>query len=199
MSETTQTDTELIEGIKAGGRTQEACIKLIYKQHLGFVHAGLQKYNLSKDELLDAYTDAVIALKTHVSKGVFRGESKVSTYLFQIFSNRCVDVIRKKTTQRRGDGYEFTYELPFHLRDRTSDIARILNIRESFDQLMGYIRQLGETCQRVLIDKGYWGYKDAEIAVRAGLSNEKVVRSKRHTCMKQLMKILEKAGYPETN
>ena len=46
------------------------------------------------------YHDTVIAIINNIASGKFEGRSSLKTYIYQIFSNKCVDLLRKKTTNK---------------------------------------------------------------------------------------------------
>ncbi|MEM6345630.1 MAG: sigma-70 family RNA polymerase sigma factor [Bacteroidota bacterium] len=180
------TDEEIIQGIRAGGREQERCVNHLFTAHKGLVGHGMGKYGLGEDAAIDAFSDAVLGLRKQILADKFRGESKLSTYLFTIFSRRCVDQTRKKTTH----GLTTTSEYP-EVADQEPGIERKMFTQEAFDRLMGFMNQLGEVCREILMYRYYWGYEDmAEIAELVGAKNANTAGSLRHRCMKQLMKIV---------
>lgn len=181
-------DQAVIDGILQGGESLEKTVRRFYDQNFGFVYKALKSHKLEKSEAVDAYADAVLTVKNHIEKKVFRGDSKLSTYLFSIFNRRCIDLFRKQTTHPS----TYTYELPMHLQDRSPGIQKILEVRESEAALRECIAQLGATCQQVLIDWAFLGYKMDEIAKRAGLKDRKTAASKKYTCLQQLKKVFLK-------
>ena len=46
------------------------------------------------------YSDAVLTVIEHLTSGRFEGRSELETYLYQIFTNKCVDLIRRNTTKK---------------------------------------------------------------------------------------------------
>lgn len=178
------TDAEIIEGILAGGRGQERCLQHLFQAHKGLVGHGMSKYGLEEEAALDAFSDTLLAVRKSILGGKFRGESKLTTFMFTIFSRRCVDQTRKKTTH----GMTNVSEIP-DMPDQEPGIEQKLFTQEAFDRLMGYMQQLGEVCQKILMYRYYWGYEDmAEIATLAGVKNANTAGSLRHRCLKQLMK-----------
>ncbi|MEM7040839.1 MAG: sigma-70 family RNA polymerase sigma factor, partial [Bacteroidota bacterium] len=112
----------------------------------------------------------------------FRGESKLSTYLFRIFQRRCIDLLRIKTTHEEN----WNYEYPAHLRVTDPGPARQLEIRESAEALLALMEELGDTCRKVLKDWAWYGYSMEEIAQRAGLKDARNAASKKYNCLQQL-------------
>lgn len=179
------TDTEIIQGILAGGREQERCMDHLFQAHKGMVGHGMSKYSITEEASLDAFSDTLLAVRRAVLGEKFRGESKLSTFMFTIFSRRCVDQTRKKTTHGMSEPLgDATREMGVE-----PSIERKLFTQEAYDRLMGYMQQLGEVCQQILMYRYYWGYEDMnEIATLVGVKNANTAGSLRHRCMKQLMK-----------
>lgn len=50
-------------------------------------------------------------------------------------------------------------------------ILRHLLSEEAFEDLLGKMKTLGETCLQILLDSEYWGYSSDEIAQRIGYRN----------------------------
>lgn len=177
---------DVIEEIRAGGLRQERMIKQVYDACFGYVYKALKKHKLTEEQAIDAYTDAVIALRRGIVKGTFRGESKYSTYLHSIFFKRCLNVIRDSGTNK----HEWVYELPLHLQDKSHGIAKLLEVNEQWERLGIMLEQLGNKCKEILLDALYYGYKMEEIAGRHGYKDAQSMRSKKHACMKQLKKLI---------
>lgn len=181
------TDGEIIQSIRNGGSRQEKSLHLLFSRHQGWVRGAMHKHQLSEDEALDAFSDAILALRKQVLLDRFRGESKLSTYLHSIFNRRCIDCIRKKSTNR----IIAAEKLP-DLSDKSPDIEQLLITGERFDTLIAYIDQLGDPCKQILMDRYFWGYEDMkEIAERAGVKNANTAGSLRYRCMEKLMKLLK--------
>lgn len=181
------TDGEIIQSIRIGGSSQEKSLHFLFSRYQGWVKGASLKHKLSEDEALDAFSDAILALRKQVLLDKFRGESKLSTYLHAIFSRRCIDYLRKKSTYR-----VITAEKLPEMKDQSLDVEQSLIVGERFDQLVEYIDQLGEPCKQILMDRYFWGFEDMEeIAARAGVKNANTAGSMRYRCMQKLMKLLK--------
>ena len=181
------TDLEFIQAIQQGGLAQQEAIKSLYEKYFKFIFKKLKENrSLTEEEAKDAYTDSVITLRDHIVKGRFEQRSKLSTYLYTIFSNKCIDLIRKNSTYKAEVEKQMQYELPVHLANKEPEIVEKLTVRETFGRLKAFINKLGETCQQVLLDWGFWGYSMQEIAERRGFKDSRTVISKKYNCIKQL-------------
>ena len=60
----------------------------------------MNKYTITQEDAFDAYSDTILAAIGKISERRFEGRSSLKTWLFQIFHNKCVDLIRKNSTHK---------------------------------------------------------------------------------------------------
>ena len=94
------TDSDIINGLKAGAEERLQYEKILFQQYYYFTHDGARKCNLSFDNSFSAYSDAILAVIHNIVNNKFDGRSSIKTYLYQIFSNNCINFIRKATTNK---------------------------------------------------------------------------------------------------
>ena len=174
-------DSTLIEGILEGGVKREKCIAHIYDTHIGFIRKINREKHVDLEAARDAYADAVVKLSEQIILSKFRGESKLSTYLYRIFFNKCVDVLRKKSSNT----IETVSEYP-DLPDHASNMLHRLGIADEMKRVDGLLKQLGEKCKKILLDWAYHGYSMEEIAQRTGLKNAESATAQKYKCLKKL-------------
>lgn len=184
-SHPTYTDEAIVAGIQAGGAMREQWISRLYRQYFRYLHQGKQKHDISEEEAKDAYADAVIAVSEQIAAERFRGESKLSTYLYRIFYYKCVDIIRQKPTHRKvalqeAEAFEEVEANPLDA----------LELEEQMTVLASYLDQIGDKCRQILMDWGYWGYNMSEVAERMGFKDNKSAISQKHKCMQKLKTLL---------
>jgi len=179
-------DKEIIQHILEGGYSMEKCLESFYHLNFKYIAVMGKKYGLSREALMDAYSDAIIDFKDQVRNHNFQQKSKCSTYFYSIFNNKCIDILRKKTTNT------VVNEFPENLKDTTPDIVQMLTTIVERKHLDDLIAALNERCREILMD---WndGYSMEEIAQRNNLLNANVARSKRYTCLQQLLAIAGKS------
>lgn len=180
-------DESIIAGIQQGGAMREQWITRLYGKYFRFLHQGKAKHNISEEEAKDAYSDAVIAVSEQIAANKFRGDSKLSTYLYRIFYYKCVDIIRQKPTLRKVELQEAA-EFEVLEADPLDQVIR----EEQLAELEGYLDQIGGKCKELLLDWGYWGYNMSEIAERMGFKDNKSAISQKHKCMQKLKSLLSK-------
>lgn len=177
-------DDDIIQHIMAGGQIMENCLSYFYKQNIKYVQIMSNKLGVNHDDLFNAYSDSIIEFKDQIRNHQFKRKSKCSTYFYSIFKNKCIDILRKKTTNI------IEHKLPEQIIDTDDDIIQKLTFDVKQQYLQQVFFQLGDKCKSILMD---WndGYTMEEIAVKNGLLNAHVARSMRYSCIQQLMKIIQ--------
>src|SRR5215213_1375257 len=91
-------DQEIIEGLSARNNQRPIYEKELYQKYNYFINEGCRKYNMNFDDGFSAYSDAVLSVIHNVIDNSFANRSSLKTYLYKVFSNKCIDFVRKKTT-----------------------------------------------------------------------------------------------------
>lgn len=179
-------DTELLAGIRAGGALRRTSENQLYEKYAYLIDTGVRNHKLTDDECASAYSDAILAVFEHVSTGRFEGRSELKTYLHQLFSNKCVDAIRKKTTNRSSVHNAFSIDDSLmQLPDATRSIVQQLIARSDVERLHQYLHELGEKCRTMVLAWGE-GFGDDEIAVTLGYLSAAVAKTSRLRCLDKL-------------
>ncbi len=182
----TFSDEHLIAELNAGGRRQEQAVKNLYEQCFHLIRFGKTKYRqLDDDDLVSAYNSAVIAVRTQVLNGAFRGESSISTYLNRIFLNRCIDLLRSRSS----NPVEYVERLPDGI-DESQDLLDRWISDERIQLVRIKLLELGGVCQQILMYSEYLEYSSEEIAQAIGFKNANSVNSKKYTCLQKLRELL---------
>ncbi|MEL6253682.1 MAG: sigma-70 family RNA polymerase sigma factor [Bacteroidota bacterium] len=179
------TDQHLIESIQSGGKKREEAITILFDLHRGFLFKIKRKLFLSEEELQDAYVDSILKVGNQITLGKFRGDSKLSTYLYSIFFNKCVDLSRRKKSN------QITLVEPqLEMEDAVGNLWDLMEVKDELKQLKSALSKMGENCQHVLLDWGYYGYSMEEIAERRNLKNPQSAKSLKYKCLKKLRELL---------
>lgn len=180
------TDLELIDGLLAGGPQRRLYENQLYDRYAYFIREGTRKHRLSEDDCASAYTDTVLSVLEHVQTGRFEGRSNLKTYLYQIFSNKCVDFIRKKTTNRSSvhDAVSLDETL-LQLPDAARSVVQQLITASDMEQLYSHLQTLGDKCRAMVLAWGE-GYADDEIAQQLGYNTAAVAKTSRLRCLDRL-------------
>jgi RNA polymerase sigma-70 factor (ECF subfamily) len=181
------TDEALIEAIQAGGSHQEKGIRMLYEQYFYLTRDGQKKYSsLDTAALVSAYNSAIISLRKQVLTGKFRGDSTLATYLTRIYTNKCIDQLRKQKSDRKVAPVETFPEV----EDETPNALSRLIQSDQVERIRRQLQAIGEVCKQILLDSEYYGYSSEEIAQRIGFSNAASVNSKKYSCLQKLRELL---------
>lgn len=182
-------DSSIIEGIRTGGSQRRSYENYLYGKYAYLIRDGLRKHRLSEDECSIAYSDAVLTVIEHLTSGRFEGRSELKTYLHQIFSNKCVDLIRRNTT-KKAQAYQpeqLTDSLNL-LPDGARSVVQEIIQQQDVALLRHRLSELGDKCRRILWAWGE-GYKDEEIAVQLDYQSAAVAKTSRRRCLDKLQEL----------
>ena len=160
-------DAEIVENILKGGASRESGVAALYERHMTLVIKVKRRFKLDEDAALDAYTDGILKLSRVIEQGKFRSESSLFTLLYQIVSNRCVDILRKESSK----AVEWVDEIPIVPDSARSSLERLIQ-HEKVQEIGALLDLAGERCRQVLMDALYYGFKMEEIAERNDLKKE---------------------------
>ncbi|MES2645921.1 MAG: sigma-70 family RNA polymerase sigma factor [Bacteroidota bacterium] len=179
-------DKEILAGLQSGYKQRLMHEKRLYSDYSYFIGEGCKKFHLSNDDSFSAYSDAVLSVIHNVSANRFDGRSSLKTYLFQIFSNKCIDLVRKNTTNKQQ--VHQTMPMP-ELLNQLPDQARTV-IEQLMDQqkqaaIQTNLDAIGQKCRALLLlfeD----GLTDREIADELEYNSAAVVKTTRLRCLEKL-------------
>lgn len=179
-------DTDLMAGIRAGGTQRRLYENKLYEKYAYFIADGTRKHRLDEEDCASAYSDAVLTVIENVAGDRFEGRSELKTYLYQIFSNKCVDAIRKKTTNRGSvhNGVSLDDSL-LQVPDEARSAIQKLIAQSDVDRLRRHLNDLGEKCRAMILSWGE-GYSDDEIAQTLGYNTAAVAKTSRLRCLEKL-------------
>ena len=176
----------IIKGLKSGESTRRHSEKELYISFFYLIKEAAKKYGIPNEEAASIYTDTVLAVIKNVLSGKFEGRSSLKTYVYQIFSNKCVDLLRKKTTNKGKLEDAVPYDsLVFELPDQTRSIIQKLIVQDQRNQINEKLQEIGGKCMELLLlfeD----GYNDKEIAESMKYQSADVVKTTRLRCLEKL-------------
>ena len=156
-------DKELINELKTGNADAFKVLVEEYQNKIinicfGFVHNREDAEDISQEVFMEVYNSI-----TH-----FRGDSKLSTWLYRISVNKSLDFIRKKNRKKRFAkfqnllGFERTIEeMP---ESKLTNPHTILENKERVQILNETVEKLPQNQKMVFILSKYEGFKNKEIA-----------------------------------
>ena len=181
-------DNDIIAGILSKGNKRQLFENRLYEKYLYLIREGVWKHKLSEDECSMAYSDTILTVIENIVAGVFEARSELKTYAHQIFNNKCVDLIRKNTTNKqqvnRGAAID---DYLLILADESRNIIDRLIEQYDTELLQRRINELGEKCRKMILAWGE-GFMDQEIAQDLGYQSGAVVKTSRLRCLDKLRK-----------
>ena len=153
-------------------------------------HMALQTLG-NREDAEDAAQD--VFLKAYTSLKSFRGESKISVWLYRITNNVCIDMLRrrKETVSLSGNEGEEAGEI--ELPDENSDPAALAQRRDLQEHLAAALQHLPQDQREAFLLRAVAELSYDEIAQTLGLDLG-TVKSRIFRARKKLCEILEKNG-----
>lgn len=181
----------IIQGLRAGGIERRRFENMLWQRFSYFIHWGITKYRLPKDEVRQAYNDAILNVVINIVTGRYEERTHVllKTYTETIFYRRCIDHIHqggKNASTQNSKNHVFLKNS--FLEMLPSDVKNVIEeIIQREDQLKvrTCLEQVSETCKKIL-QLSAIGYKDKEIADLMQYSSADVVKQSRRRCLEKL-------------
>jgi RNA polymerase sigma factor (sigma-70 family) len=183
------TDQELIDQLRQSGTDKRRGEEQLFNRFVYFVREGMTKHALSEDESFNAYSDAILAALDNINKEHFEARASIKTYLYQIFHNKCVDLLRKRTTNKNTvHRAEMISDRLMQLSDSARSVVQTLIEKADWNRLREKLNELEEKCRQILM---FWGdnYSDKEIASFLQYKTADVVKTSRLRCLERLRKL----------
>ncbi len=185
-------DVHVLQGLRTGGPERRLFENTLYESYNYLIREAVWKHRFSEDESSIIYSDTILTVIEHVISDRFKGLSGLKTYVYQIFSNKCVDFIRKKSTNKaavyRADSLtEDLNQLP----DDARTVVHQLIQNQDDELLRTRLAELGKKCHAML---WAWaeGYHDEEIAEQLDYQSAAVAKTSRLRCLEKLKELYHK-------
>ncbi len=180
------TDNELANGILIGGSGRRLFENKLYEKYFYLIKEATYKHNITIEDASSSYSDTIIAVIDSIVATKFQDKAQLKTYIYQIFNNKCVDQIRKNTTNKesvnQGNSID---DLALQMPDESKLIIQQLSEQFEFDKLKKEMEKLGEKCKQMLMA---WaeGFSDKEISVMLEYNTPQVAKTSRLRCLEKL-------------
>lgn len=180
----TFSDTELVANLRSGSKMNES-IKAVYRNHFESLCWYIMNNSGSRQDAEDVFQEVVVNFIDLVQRDKFRGESTVKTFLFSLNRHTWLNELKRRG---RAIAREENYERG---QEKTEmDVSHFITDRESKEQVVKLVGQLGETCRKILLLFYYNNLSVKEILETLDYENEQVVRNKKYKCLKQLEQMI---------
>jgi len=186
---TTIPDETIIQNLLQAGSTRRRGEEDLFNRYSYFIKEGIHKYSLTQEDAFDAYSDTILSAIDRIVKGTFEGRAALKTYLYQIFHNKCVDLIRKNATNKNTvHRTQEVTDMIFHLSDASKSIVQQLIDRSDWDLLRRKLNEIGQNCKELLMFSAD-GYSDREIVELMTYKTADVVKTTRLRCLEKLRQL----------
>lgn len=167
---------QLVDSLKRG---DEKTIGSIYNDNRNGFILFASRYEISKEDIIDIYQDAVIVLCENAKKGLLDNlQSNISTYLYSIGKYMIFHKLKK-------DGKNSIKEeaildnLDWDFYEEEQENIQVQLLQKAWNKL-------GEQCKKVLQLFYYEEKKLDEIMEILAYTNKDVLKSQKSRCLKQL-------------
>lgn len=177
-------DDEIIKGLQRMDGNTPKYEKILYQSCTKYIKGvGVQKCFLSEENARYAYNDALMTVISNIKIGEYVQKAKLSTFIYDIFYKRCVDISRKNTIDTTSLEDE-------DLRLMSSEAeASELEKEDSRKIILHYIKQLNRNCQIILLLDAYYGFKAVEMVDYVNLANGRVISGTHKRCLEKLAEL----------
>ncbi|MEO6961852.1 MAG: sigma-70 family RNA polymerase sigma factor [Puia sp.] len=182
-------DQGIIEQLRRGGTDRRRSEEQLFSRFSYFIREGITKHALSEDDAFNAYSDTILVAIENLINAGFEGRASLKTYLYQIFHNKCVDLIRKKTTNKNSvNRSESISDRLLLLSDSSRSVLQKLIDKADWNLLKEKLGSLEDKCRQLLL---FWGdnYSDKEIAAMLYYKTADVVKTSRLRCLEKMRRI----------
>lgn len=179
-------DQEIVDGLLLRNHQRPIYEKELYMKYNYFINEGCRKYNMSFDDSFSAYSDAVLSVIHNVIDNSFASRSSLKTYLYKVFSNKCIDFVRKKTTiKEKVNVSAVEPDLLGQLPDSAKIVIERLIDKQKVVALKQYLAEIGDKCRQILL-LFQDGYSDKEIAEQLAYNSASVAKVTRLRCLEKM-------------
>ena len=182
-------DEEIIRQLKESKMVRRKAEEELFSRHIYLIKEGINKYSLDQEDAFNAYSDTIIQVIENVSADRFEKRSSLKTYLYRIFNNKCVDLIRKKTTNKSSVHQTAPIsDMLTMISDPAKTIIQQLVEKNDVALLKQKLTEIGDICKQLLTMFAE-GYNDKEIAVTMEYKSPDVVKTSRLRCLDKLRQL----------
>ena len=182
-------DEEMIRNLKESKMVRRKAEEELFSRHIYFIKEGINKYSLDQEDAFNAYSDTILQVINNISGNLFEKRSSLKTYLYRIFNNKCVDLIRKKTTNKSSVHQTAQIsDMLTMISDPAKTVIQQLIEKNDIALLRTKLNETGENCKQ-LLSMFADGYNDKEIAMNMEYKSADVVKTSRLRCLDKLRQL----------
>jgi RNA polymerase sigma-70 factor (ECF subfamily) len=182
-------DRDIIDRLRQGGIDRKKGEEQLFSSYAYFIQQAMHNFSFSEDEAFNMYADTILAAITQVTSGGFQERSSLKTWLHQIFHNKCVDLVRKKATNKSSVHRALSIpDMLLQMADTAKSVIQEMMEKTDRELVKQKLKEIGETCRQLLMQ---WaeGYSDREIAAVMEYKTADVVKTSRLRCLEKLRQL----------
>jgi len=182
-------DLEIIDNLQRDGLERRKAEDALFTRYAYFIEQAMHKYSFAEPDAFDIYSDTILSAIIKIIDRSFEGRSTLKTWLFQIFHNKCVDLIRKKTTNKSSVNRTISIpEVLTQVADSSKTVIQQMMDLTDKETIRQKLSELGDSCRKMLWQ---WaeGYSDKEIAAALDYKTADVVKTSRLRCLEKLRQL----------
>jgi len=182
-------DLEIIDNLQRDGLERRKAEDVLFTRYAYFIEQAMHKYSFAEPDAFDIYSDTILSAIIKIIDRSFEGRSTLKTWLFQIFHNKCVDLIRKKTTNKSSVNRTISIpEVLTQVADSSKTVIQQMMDLTDKETIRQKLSELGDSCRKMLWQ---WaeGYSDKEIAAALDYKTADVVKTSRLRCLEKLRQL----------
>ena len=182
-------DLEIIDNLQRDGLERRKAEDVLFTRYAYFIEQAMHKYSFAEPDAFDIYSDTILSAIIKIIDRSFEGRSTLKTWLFQIFHNKCVDLIRKKTTNKSSVNRTISIpEVLTQVADSSKTVIQQMMDLTDKETIRQKLSELGDSCRKILWQ---WaeGYSDKEIAAALNYKTADVVKTSRLRCLEKLRQL----------
>ena len=186
-------ERDIIDSIRQNGTERKRGEERLFNRYAYFIKEAVYKYSLPEEDAFDLYSDTIISGIEKIANGSFEGRSSLKTWIYSIFHNKYVDLLRKRSTNKNSIHHTLSMsDLLLQVSDQAKTIIQKLVDKTDHEVLRQKLAQVGENCKQMLM---LWadGYSDKEIAVAMEYKTSDVVKTSRLRCLEKLKQLYHRA------
>lgn len=179
-------EQDIINNLMQGGIDRKKAEEQLFSHYVYFIEQAMHKYSFPEDEAFNIYADTIMVAISRIADGTFEGRSSLKTWLFQIFHNKCVDLVRKNATNKSSVHHSLSIPgMLFQMADTAKLVIQEMMEKTDMERIKQKLNEIGESCRRLLL---LWadGYNDKEIATTMEYKSADVVKTSRLRCLEKL-------------
>ena len=185
-------DRDIINNLLQDGIARKKAEDQLFSQYAYFIEQAMQKYSFQEDEAFNVYADAIMAAITKITTHSFEERSSLKTWLYQIFHNKCVDLVRKNTTNKSSVHRALSIpDMLLQMADTAKSVVQEMMEKADKDLVTQKLKEIGESCRQLLL-RWAEGFSDKEIAVSMEYKTADVVKTSRLRCLEKLRQLYKK-------